>query len=143
MTRRPCSLVLCYEPPARRSPSHSCFNHYVASIAVNPLLILKDFLWRDCVFINHCTRLAFCCFNIKLPIHVGTAAMRGHTNHTPVTCVVCVNIINQASRRTFGISKFDSTFGLLTRIARALFEQLDEIPLAVSRFLCFILRSPF
>ena len=42
-----------------------------------------------------------------------------------------------------GGAKFDGTFGILTRIARAIFQRLDEIPLAVSRVLCFNLRSPF
>ena len=42
-----------------------------------------------------------------------------------------------------GGAKFYGTFGFPTRIARAMFERLDKIPLAVSRFLYFILRSPF
>ena len=42
-----------------------------------------------------------------------------------------------------GGAKFDGSFGILTRIARAIWEQFDNIPLAVSLFLRFSLRSPF
>ena len=43
-----------------------------------------------------------------------------------------------------GGAKFDgSFFCILTRIRRALLEQFDTNPLAMSRFMCFILRSTF
>ena len=33
-------------------------------------------------------------------------------------------------------------FGIRARIARDIFDRFEDIPLPLSRFLCFILRSP-
>ena len=42
-----------------------------------------------------------------------------------------------------GGAEFDGIFGILTRIARQIFERFEKVPVAVSLFRCFFLRSPF
>ena len=71
---------------------------------------------------------------------VGGSAMSGSEFYGAGICeaevdAVCVVISVGA--------KFDGTFGILARIARAILERLDKSSLAVSFFRCFILGSVF
>ena len=57
--------------------------------------------------------------------------------------VFCGAEVASCSNEVSGGARLVGTFDLLTRVVRAIFDQLDDIPLAVSRLWCFILRSPF
>ena len=57
--------------------------------------------------------------------------------------VICGSEFASGWNEVSGGARLGGTFGILTRIARAIFDRLDNTPLAVSTLRCFILRSPF
>ena len=60
-----------------------------------------------------------------------------------VMAVICRAEVEADSVLVSGGAKFYGIFGNLTRIARAIFEWIEEYKLAVSLFRCFMLRSLF
>ena len=65
----------------------------------------------------------------------------GAINTSPVI-ISCSGAVSGISDSVWGAKLF-GTLGMRTRIARAMLDLFEDTPLPVSRFLCFIFRSPF